>query len=77
MWDVILRAGNQLRVGRNGIILGFDITALAAIATALGYDPRILLQLFHYAESGLHQAIKNHGNQHHEERSDSPVGDRG
>lgn len=77
MWDVILRAGNQLRVGNHGAILGFDVEALAAIALALGYDTNALFELFHYAEHGMHQAIKDHGNQHHEKCIDPSGGDRG
>lgn len=77
MWDVILRGGNQLRLSSKGVILGFDITALTAIASALGYDTSILLQLFHHAECGLLQAIKEHGDNHHEKRFDPPGGDRG
>ncbi len=43
-------------------MLGFDITALKSISEALGYDARALLLIFHYAEQGLQQAIKHHGN---------------
>jgi hypothetical protein len=77
VWDVILRGGNQLRISNKGVILGFDIAALAAISAALGYDTGALLQLFHHAECGLLQAIKDHGDHHHEKRFDPPVGDRG
>lgn len=75
MWDVIIRAGNQLRVGNHGVILGFDVEALDAIALVLGYDTNVLFQLFHYAEHGLHQAIKNHGDSNHEKCFDPPGGD--
>lgn len=77
MWDVILRGANQLRVGAGGIVLGFDIEALSVIARAIGYDPTPLLLLFHHAEYGLHQALKNNGDSNHEKCVDPSGGDRG
>lgn len=77
MWDVIVRGGNQLRLSSKGVILGFDIAALTAIASALGYDTGALLQLFHHAECGLLQATKDHGDSNHEKCIDPSGGDRG
>ena len=77
MWDVILRGANQLRVGAGGLILGFDIEALSIIAASIGYDTTPLLLLFHHAEHGLHQALKNNGDSNHEKCIDPPGGDRG
>ena len=77
MWDVILRGANQLRVGAGGIVLGFDVEALSIIASAIGYDTTPLLLLFHHAEHGLHQALKNNGDSNHEKCIDPPGGDRG
>lgn len=71
-----MRSGNQLRVGAGGAIIGFDVQALTAIAAALGYDAAALLHLFHYAELGLHQAIKQqYGNHDNEKHSDPPRAD--
>jgi hypothetical protein len=36
-----------------------------------------LLLLFHHAEDGLHQAIKQHGDSDHQKCFDPPGGDRG
>ncbi len=77
MWDVVLRGANQLRVGTGGIVLGFDIEALVTLASAIGYDAAPLLLLFHHAEDGLHQAIKQHGDSDHQKCFDPPGGDRG
>ena len=77
MWDVILRGANQLRVGAGGLVLGFDIQALSVIAASIGYDTTPLLLLFHHAEHGLHQALKNNGDSNHEKCIDPPGGDRG
>lgn len=77
MWDVILRGANQLRVGAGGLVLGFDIEALSVIAAAIGYDATPLLLLFHHAEHGLHQALKNNGDSNHKKCIDPTGGDRG
>lgn len=58
---MIQRGAGQLRLGPRASVLGFDIQALLTIATALGYEPQPLLHLFHYAETGLQQAIQSHG----------------
>jgi len=78
VWETVQRGANQLRIAGNGFILGFDINALAAIHGAAGYDLTVLLHLFHHAERGLLQAIKNHGDvSQHTECLDPNRGHRG
>ena len=57
---MIQRGANQARLA-GSVMVGFDVAALAAIAGALGYGTGALLHLFHHAEQGLLQAVKNHG----------------
>lgn len=57
---MIQRGANQARLAGN-VVVGFDAPALAAISEAMGYGTRALLLLFHHAEQGLLQAVKNHG----------------
>lgn len=76
IWDVILRGCGQLRISPAGRVVGFDLPALLTICTALGYDAQALMLLFHFAESGLKQAVRNHGDSSNEECVDPPDGDR-
>jgi hypothetical protein len=62
---VIRRGIGQIRLTPAGKILGFDIAALISIASALAYDTRALLMLFHFAETGIQEAI-NHDSEHPE-----------
>lgn len=71
---MIQRGSGQLRVSPAGRILGFDLPALVTIGAALGYDTQALLLLFHHAESGLKQAVKQHDQFRHEECIDPPGG---
>jgi hypothetical protein len=75
IWDVIQRGSGQLRLHPSGQILGFDLSALVSIAEALGYDAQALLLLFHYAERGILQAVKHHGDSDHEASISPPGGD--
>lgn len=72
---MIKRGSGQLRLNPAGHILGFDLPALVAIGTALGYDTQALLLLFHHAESGIQQAVKQHGDSDHKISVSPPGGD--
>lgn len=74
MWDIVLRGASQLRTGQGGVILGFDIQALAAIASHLGYDMAAFFTLITYAERGMMAGLKQHGHSNHEKYSDPPLG---
>ncbi|WP_246055036.1 DUF7697 family protein [Paracoccus gahaiensis] len=44
MWDLVGRLGGQLRV-IPGAVIGWDISAALALATALGINPLIVAEL--------------------------------
>ena len=53
-WDVLTRCGGQLRLAPNAsAIIGLDLTAAIALATALGYDARSVAELLPAVEAGL------------------------
>jgi hypothetical protein len=58
---VIQRGGSVLKYYPSGAIAGFNVSIILSIAEALGYDSQALLLLLEYAESGLGEAVKNHG----------------
>jgi len=39
IWDLVGRLGGQLRVSPSGGIIGWDMSAALALASALGIDP--------------------------------------
>jgi hypothetical protein len=55
---VITRCGGQLRLAPNGIaVVGIDLAAAIALATALGYNVRSAAELLPAAEAGLIKAL--------------------
>ena len=57
-WDVLTRCGGQLRLAPNGAaVIGLDLAAAIALATALGYDARGVAELLPMAEAGMVAAI--------------------
>ena len=55
---MLSRCGGQLRLAPNGAaVIGIDLTAAIALATALGYDTRSVAELLPAAEAGLVTAL--------------------
>jgi hypothetical protein len=54
---VVIRCGGQLRLASNACVIGLDLTAAIALATALGYDIRSVVELLPAAEAGMVAAI--------------------
>jgi hypothetical protein len=55
---VLTRCSGQLRPFPNGVaVLGLDLAAAIALATALGYDVRSAAELLPAAEAGMVAAI--------------------
>jgi len=55
---VITRCSGQLRLAPNGAaVIGLDLAAAVALATALGYDARVVAELLPAAEAGLTRAL--------------------
>ena len=52
-WDLVERLGGQIRIGPNGRILGYDLTAALGLAAALGYDSRAMAELLPALEAGM------------------------
>ena len=71
-----MRGSSQLRIGINGMVLGFDLEALVTIACALNYDTNAFLHLFHHAERGMMAGRYTHGNRNDEKHLDPTGGDR-
>ena len=65
-WEVLLRCSGQFKLYPSGKIAGFDIPTILSVTHVLGYEPRALLLLLDYAEAGLREAIRNHGNSNSE-----------
>lgn len=68
-WDIVNRTVHSLRYYPNGKIAGFDLLTILSLSDALGYDTKALLWLIGYAETGLHQAVTDHGDskpEHHD-----------
>jgi len=55
---VITRCSGQLRLAPNAsVVIGLDLAAAVALATALGYDARAVAELLPAAEAGLTRAL--------------------
>lgn len=39
IWDLVTRLGGQMRITAAGVIVGWDLGAAMAMASALGIDP--------------------------------------
>ncbi len=50
MWDLAQRMGGQIRVIQ-GAVLGWDMTAALAMASALGISPRAVVELLPVIEA--------------------------
>lgn len=61
-WEVLTRCSGQLNYYPNGRIAGFDIQTILSVSQVLDYDVRAQLLLLYYAEKGLGEALKEHGN---------------
>lgn len=59
---MLLRCSGQFKLHPSGKIVGFDIPTILSVTEALGYDQQVVLRLLDYAEAGLHEAIRDHGN---------------
>ncbi|PRX29003.1 hypothetical protein SAMN05216257_10484 [Meinhardsimonia xiamenensis] len=56
VWDVVQRAGGQLRAVP-GAVLGYDMTAVLALAAALGVPPAAVAELVPPIEAVLVRAL--------------------
>jgi len=57
-WDVLTRCAGQLRLAPTGAaVIGLDLAAAIALATALAYDVRSVAELLPAAEAGLVTAL--------------------
>ena len=66
-WDVITRCACQLRLAPNAsVVIGLDLSAAIALATALGYDARSVAELLPAAEAGLITALNGCLATHHD-----------
>ena len=55
---MLTRCGGQLRLASNGAaVIGLDLAAAIAVATALGYEARSVAELLPAAEAGLVTAL--------------------
>ena len=55
---MITRCSGQLRLAPNAsVVIGLDLAAAVALATALGYDARAVAELLPAAEAGLTRAL--------------------
>ena len=55
---MITRCSGQLRLAPNAsVVIGLDLAAAIALATALGYDARAVAELLPAAEAGLTRAL--------------------
>lgn len=61
-WEVITRCSGQLNYYPNGTIAGFNIPSVLSVSQVLGYDAQAQLLLLNYADQGLSEALKDHGN---------------
>jgi hypothetical protein len=58
-WDVLLACQGQLRLAPSGHVIGIDFDLALCLATARGYDVKVLAELIPAAEAGLIQACRN------------------
>ncbi len=57
-WDVLTRCSGQLRLAPNAsAVIGLDLAAAIALATALGYEARSVAELLPAGEAGLITAL--------------------
>jgi len=56
-WHLIGLCQGQLRLGGMGVVYGFEMTAVLAMARTLGYDERAMALLVPYGEAGLVRAL--------------------
>lgn len=56
VWDLALRCGGQLRAA-DGRVFGYDMTAVLALADALGVDRRAVAEFMPLIESAAVAAI--------------------
>ena len=62
---MITRCSGQLRLAPNAsVVIGLDLAAAIALATALGYDARAVAELLPAAEAGLTRALNERLAQH-------------
>jgi hypothetical protein len=59
---MILRGSAVFRYTPSGAIAGFDLPTILSITEALGHDTHAMLRLLDYAQTGLREAMNNHGN---------------
>ncbi len=59
---MLLRCGYHFARSPGGDVSGFDIPTILGVTDALGYDRQAMMRLLEYAEAGLHEAIRDHGN---------------
>jgi hypothetical protein len=58
-WQVLLACQGQLQLGPSGHIIGIDMDAALALATARGHDLAVLSELLPAAEAGLTEALSS------------------
>jgi hypothetical protein len=58
----------------SGAIAGFEIPTIMSMTQALGYDNQALLRLLDFAEAGLREAVKKHGDSSNTEHINSDSG---
>lgn len=63
---MIQHGSNQLALAPSGLILGFNLTALVTICSALGYSEQTLIHLLPHVEAGLKDALKENGSSNSE-----------
>ena len=57
-WDVLLACQGQLRLAPSGEVIGIDMDAALALATARGHDHAVLSELLPAAEAGLVEGLR-------------------
>ena len=64
---MLTRCDGQLRLAPNAsVVLGLDLAAALALATALGYEARSIAELLSAAEAGLIKALNERLARHHD-----------
>ncbi|WP_419186867.1 DUF7697 family protein [Pseudorhodobacter antarcticus] len=62
VWDLAQRLGGQIRA-IPGAILGWDMTAALAMATALGISPRAVVELLPVIEAAMVRGVTKQNSQ--------------
>ena len=57
-----MQRGGVLKYHPSGLVAGLEYPTIMSIAEALGYNRQALLFLLEFAEAGLREAVKKHGN---------------